>query len=293
MVTQGNEERKQKVVRSRWKISLAAQAVIAILTLAPTRGQSPSETQLHPPTKPGETIVLGFLGGFERWNDENRGVRKLVLRLRDTPGYVAESFGNHRRKTAQRQLLQALDTDRNGKLDDAEKSSARIVLFGQSWGGGAAIKLARDLNRRKIPVLLTVQIDSVGKSDDTIPPNVRAAVNFFQREPLTVWGQKEIRAADPNRTRILGNIRHYYPVILSPSRPESRARRWLGGGHARMEADPVLWAEVEGLIRMAAAGGDLIVAPKLLEDGLRPPPAKSEEAAAETKPTANKTDPTR
>lgn len=248
-----------------------------VLILSPLRGQSLSELATKTPVKQGDVVVLGFLGGFERWNDEHRGIRKLVLKLRESDGVHAESFGNHRRGNARKFLLGALDANHNGKLDDDEKRSARVVLVGQSWGGGAAIKLARDLKKRGVPVLLTVQIDSVGRDDAVIPPNVHAAVNFFQREPLTVWGQNRIRAADSSRTRILGNIRHYYPVFLSPVKPESRARRWFGGGHARMEADPILWAEVEMLVRGAIGGGELVLSPKLLENGLKP----------ETKPVLN------
>ena len=241
-----------------------------VLALSPLCAQTLADLTTATPLKPGETLVMGFLGGFERWNDDNRGVRKLVLKLRESNGVHAESFGNHRRRTSKRFLLNALDTNRDGKLNAAEKSSARVVLVGQSWGGGALAKMVHDLNKLKVPVLLTVQIDSVGRGDSVVPPNVRSAVNFFQREPLTVWGQNQIRAADPKRTVILGNIRHYYPVFLSPVHPESRARRWLGGGHARMEADPILWAEVEMLVRGAIAGNSLLIAPRLLEQGLRP-----------------------
>ena len=35
------------------------------------------------PLAPGSTLVIGFLGGLEPWNDEHRSIRKLVLRRRD------------------------------------------------------------------------------------------------------------------------------------------------------------------------------------------------------------------
>lgn len=270
ILTQACVYRKQKVPMKRLNFITTLATAAALLALAPLQAQSIDQIALKPPLKPGETLVLGFLGGFEKWNNEHRGVRKLILKLRETPGLQAESFRNQRRKTARRFLLDALDSNRDGKLDPSEKSSARIILIGQSWGGAAIVQLSRELNKLQIPVLLTVQIDSVGTHDSTIPPNVRSAINFFQREPLTVWGEDQIRAANPTNTRILGNIRHYYPIFLSPSRPESKARRWFGGGHARMEADPILWAEVEFLIRAAAAGSELIIAPKWLQDGLKP-----------------------
>ncbi len=211
---------------------------------------------LPPPKPAGEngTVVIGLLGGFDHWNDGNRGVRKLVLRLRETPGITAESFSNHRRHTATQYLLKLLDANGDGVLDDGEKARARVVLFGQSLGGAQVVAMARDLNRRGIPVLLTVQVDSVGLHDSRIPPNVHEAANFYQSELLTFRGQREIRAMDPAHTKILANIQFHYPPFVKPAAPpESWARRNLGGGHARLEADPLLWTQVETMIRRAIA----------------------------------------
>ena len=76
-------------------------------------------------------------------------------------------------------------------------------------------------------------------------------VNYYQRELLTLHGRAEIKAADPRATRIIGNFRQRYPLFAPGPISESPIRRWLGGGHARMEADPRLWAEIEKLIREA------------------------------------------
>ena len=203
------------------------------------------------PLREGETLVIGFLGGFEKWNDSNRGVRQTALRLREIPGVRAETLSNHNERLARKLVKRALDANGNGKLEPAECAAARIVIYGQSLGGGAAIHLARDLRKIGVPVLLTAQIDSVGAADGVIPANVRAAVNYYQHEPLTIWGRAEIKAEDPASTRILGNLKRYYPLLLPGPVPESFPRRWFGGGHARMEADPQLWAEVESAIREA------------------------------------------
>ena len=80
-------------------------------------------------------------------------------------------------------LFSLLDTNHDGVLSADEKSRARIILFGHSWGAAAAVMLARDLRREGIPVLLTVQVDSVAKmwqNDSIIPDNVAEAVNFYQ-----------------------------------------------------------------------------------------------------------------
>jgi hypothetical protein len=206
-----------------------------------------------PPSRPANrTVVFGFLGGFERWNDEHRGVRRVALdlRVRRELDVTAETFGNHHRAGAMAFLRTLLDTNGDGKLDANERASARVVLYGQSWGGAAVVKAARELESWGVPVLLTVQVDSVGLSDAVIPPNVQFAANFFQHDPLTIHGRQEIRAADPTRTEILGNyeLSYLFRPVDAPPGSASWARRNLGGGHAKMELDPAVWAQVEGLI---------------------------------------------
>ena len=206
----------------------------------------------------GDTIVIGFLGGFERWNDESRGIRKLVVKLREIPGVHAESIGNHNHAVALKFIERALDTNHDHQIEPREAAAAHIIILGQSLGGSATVDFARALNARHIPVMLTVQVDSIGVRDGVIPPNVHAAANYFQHDPLTLWGRAEIRAADPFYTRIIGNYERKYPLFdstLFPGAGSSWARRHLGGGHARMEADEELWGEIGGMVRQALAGG--------------------------------------
>ncbi len=207
--------------------------------------------------------MAGFLGGFESPTDQQRSVRRIAMKLNEMPGVAAQPFRNQQRKLALRWIrksliCQGLDQNHNGRLDPAEAAQARVVLYGQSWGGDAAVRAARELGRLGIPVLLTVQVDSVGLRDNLIPPNVHAAVNFYQHDPLTIQGEPHVRAEDPARTTILGNFEASYPV--GPSRlGQSRqgdavevkgswARKVLGGGHARMEQDPAVWQQVERFI---------------------------------------------
>jgi pimeloyl-ACP methyl ester carboxylesterase len=206
------------------------------------------------PIPPGSTLVVGFLGGYERWDDEHRSVRRLVLKLRARNGVFAESISNHRQRIALRLIRRTLDTNGDGKLDPAERAVARVILFGQSWGGAATLNIARELDRLGVPVLLTIQVDSVGLRDQIVPANVRAAVNFYQRDPLTIEGRSEIRAADPSRTAILGNFKQSYiwrPVDRAATSNSSWVRSTLGGSHARMELDPAIWNSVERFINEA------------------------------------------
>jgi hypothetical protein len=96
---------------------------------------------------------------------------------------------------------------------------------------------------------LTLQIDSVGLDDEKVPANVRYAANLFQSDSLLLRGEKEIRAADPARTKILGNFRYRYPVTrLVPAAGAPWYFNLLQHPHIKMEYDPVVWLHVESLL---------------------------------------------
>lgn len=196
------------------------------------------------------TLVLGFTGGLDRWDDPDRGVRKVALELRRLalPHLYAETVAHHRHREARKLILAALDANHNRKIDPAERDRVKIILYGQSMGGGEVVRMARTLKKMGVPVELTIQVDSVSLRDGFIPANVRRAANFYQREWLTIRGQDYIQAEDSRQTKILGNFRFRYPVWIPFPAPELSLRRVFGGGHARMEADPLLWAQIKGLI---------------------------------------------
>jgi hypothetical protein len=233
--------------------SISPISLLLAVTLSIPKGSAQRFADLVVPTPmpPGSTLVVGFLGGYERWNDQHRGVRRLVLKLRARNGIFAESISNHNQKVALKLIRRALDTNRDGELDASERASARVILFGQSWGGAAAISIARELDRLDVPVLLTVQVDSVGLHDNVIPKNVCAAVNFYQHDPMTIEGRDEIRAADSSKTAILGNFEQTYVQRSVDQTNSSWARSTLGGSHAKMELDPAIWNSVEQYINEA------------------------------------------
>ena len=203
------------------------------------------------PLPEGSTLIIGFLGGIEQWNDPHRGVRKTALRLGELPGVYAEPIENHQRGLAIKLIYKALDANGDGHLDPGEKARARIILYGQSLGGWAVVRVARELNKAGIPVLLTVQIDSVGLDDTVVPPNVAAAANLYQRDFVPLRGAPSIRAADPTRTRILGNFQYRYAPGIAVAPDENVLKTMFLGAHKKMELDPAVWAHVEQLIRDA------------------------------------------
>ncbi len=233
----------------RPRVLLTALLIGAVAVPAFAESGAVGHTQKSP-----HYILIGFVGGFVRHDNPNHGPVQLAERMErvDPNDSYVRVFENRHRKEAYRDILRLLDRDHDGTLTAEEKDRAHIILFGQSWGGAAVVLLARDLDRVGIPVLLTVQVDSVAKlwqNDTVIPPNVAAAVNYYQPHGL-VHGRREIKAADPSRTEILGNYRFDYRQ--TPVHCDSMLSwydRLLTPGHAQSECDPRLWGEVETVVR--------------------------------------------
>lgn len=197
-------------------------------------------------------IVIGFVGGFVSHDSPNHGPIQLAQQIRRTvpkDTYV-RMFENRRRRQAYEAVLRLLDTNHDGILSHAEKTRARIILFGHSWGASAAVMLARDLRRVGVPVLLTVQVDSVAKlwqNDSVIPDNVAEAVNFYQPHGL-VHGRARITAADPAKTEILGNYRFDYRKNPVQCEKYSWWDRNFTPSHMQSECDTHLWSQVENIV---------------------------------------------
>jgi len=245
------------LVSQRPTPALAVLLVLAWAAAPPcysASGVHPSEVPLISSTASSSPdIVIGFVGGFVRHDDPHHGPVKLAQRLRKTypAGVAIETFENRHRKSAYRAIVRLLDSNHDGVLSDGERRNARIVLFGHSWGASAAVALARDLQRQNIPVLLTVQVDSVakiGQNDSVIPANVAQAINLYQPNGL-IHGRKKISAADPARTEILGNYRFDYRKHPVPCPDCPRFIGFFERTHLESECDPRLWSRVENLIR--------------------------------------------
>jgi hypothetical protein len=202
------------------------------------------------PLPDGHYLVIGFLGGREKWDNQEQIARRIVLRLRarHLPGAHFETIENAKRGLALRLVREAFDRNRDSRLDPDECSRARVILFGQSFGGAAVVKAARELDKLGVPVLLTVQIDSVGRDDALIPANVRRAANLYQRNGAIIRGEPAIRAADPAKTTILGNWRFDYTDKDIDLSHVSWWKKVFRTAHTKMEFDPDVWARVEELL---------------------------------------------
>ncbi len=206
------------------------------------------------PLKPGDTLVIGILGGWEPWDRPYRLVRRICLHLREAglPNTYIETIENHRLELGRELILKAFDRDDDGKLSDAERGAARIIVYGQSMGAASSIELCRWLKKQGMPVMLNVQIDSVGLRDGKVPSNVQSAANLYQRDIGPIRGRAKIKAENRKQTVILGNWRYRYPFWkYVNTEEETPLRRTLMIPHLKMEFDPEVWQRVESLIRLS------------------------------------------
>lgn len=198
-------------------------------------------------------IVIGFLGGFVPHNEPHHPEVQMMQSLRQEypkDAYFA-LFENNKVGEAYKVILGRLDANQDGTLSDDEKRRAWIVLFGHSWGASAVVALSRKLAREGVPVLLTVQVDSVAKpfhNDQVIPSNVLQAANFYQTRGL-IHGRSKIIPADPSHTTILGNFRWEYKKEPAECREFPWHARFFTKGHIEIECDPMVWSQVEMLLR--------------------------------------------
>lgn len=192
-------------------------------------------------------IVIGFLGGFAKSGD---GKHPEVwfgdyLRERYSPAMNVSVISNHQWRKAKEDVLRLLDADNDGYLT-AEKGRAKIIVFGHSWGASETSAFAREMDQLGIPVLLTVQIDIVSKPGQNpilMPPNVEAAINFFQSEgPL--HGRTRVVAEDPGRTEVIGNFHMTYEGRRVNCRNYPWFARTFNKPHHEIENDARVWNQI-------------------------------------------------
>jgi hypothetical protein len=214
-----------------------------------------------------KAIVVGFVGGFVKPDDVKHPEVLFAHYLRSRYGSAihAEIFGNHDAKGAAQHLAEWLNA--GGLLTPIEKKDVKIILYGHSWGASEVLAFARELERREIPVALTIQIDSVRKwhqNDHTVPANVEKAVNFYQTHGFTP-GQKLIVPADPARTKILGNYRMTYESHQIRCDNYKWLSRAFNKAHHQIENDPHVWDQI-----------GLLIDSELTDARTEPPPSSTD-----------------
>lgn len=153
-------------------------------------------------------LYLGFVGALEPPGNKASGVVQLrdFLQGPQFAGVCAKTYSPYSWTDGRDWLLSYFPVH-SGALTKAELEEApKIVLVGHSMGGWAMLSVARELRSREIPVELTVQVDSVGITDYTIPRNVKAGAIFHAHDVLMFLTTKKVRLEDPTKTRLVANV---------------------------------------------------------------------------------------
>jgi uncharacterized protein (UPF0147 family) len=154
-------------------------------------------------------LHVGFVGGLEPPNNKHSGVVQIrqLLQSKAYPDVCAKSFSPYAWNEGRAWLFQHFPA-RHGPLTPNERlQSPKVILVGHSMGGWAIVSLARELRSHNIPVELTIQVDSVGINDHTIPRNVKTAAIFHANDVLMFMTTKHLRAEDAVRTRIIEDVK--------------------------------------------------------------------------------------
>lgn len=230
-------------------------SLAALVCTGDSRNQTFEDFVSPMPAEPGDVLAIGIVGGWERWDNPVRCIRRTAIALKERrlPGVHVETVENHKLGLALKLVDRVFDFDGDGKLSTEEASRARVVVFGQSLGGRAALTFARAMKERGVGIELVVVVDAIGRDDYVVPDNVRQAANVFQRDHLVLKGAAEIRAADPGRTKILFNRRVSYRGSEIDIGDEPLKHRLFMGAHIRLEYDLPLWKEIENLLAAATA----------------------------------------
>lgn len=152
-------------------------------------------------------VVVGFAGGRERRDSAISGVVRLghavAAAARHEPGVAVLLYNNAEWRTAVRDVVALTDQQRG--------STPLVVAYGHSLGAGAITRFARGLDGAGMAVDLAVYIDAFGWRNPRVPPNIRHAVNFYQRtgllRGLPLRGKRLLHPESPSATAILGSYR--------------------------------------------------------------------------------------
>jgi hypothetical protein len=226
-------------------------AAVAAATVVVSVAAQESAAPAHEPP----AVVIGFLGGYVKRDNPVHAEVQLAARLRKTypAGVDVQTYEDRNLGEAHQRVLDDLSGKAHEAPTQEEKQRARVILYGHSWGAAAAIELARLLQKDGIPVLLTIQVDSIAKfreNDTTIPANVAQAANYYQPHGL-LHGDHDIRAADPAHTKIIGNFLYDYSKSSLKCSQYPWWDRYVVKAHTQIECDPVVWNKVDALIRQA------------------------------------------
>jgi hypothetical protein len=152
-------------------------------------------------------VYLGIVGGTEPSNNRHSGVVQIrdILRGPEFPDVCAKSFSPYAWRSGFHWILRHFPSHPGQLTRNELEEAPKVILVGHSLGGWAVLSIARNLNRKGIPVELCVQIDSVGITDHTVPKNVKAAAIFHANDAMFLLTTKTIKLEDASQTKLIEN----------------------------------------------------------------------------------------
>ena len=153
-------------------------------------------------------VYLGIVGALEVANNSHSGIVQIreTLSQPEYPDVCAKTFTPYVWRSGLRYVLNHFPSHAGVLTPEELQCAPKVILVGHSMGGWAVLSVARQLKSRDIPVELSIQVDSVGITDETVPSNVKAAAIFHARDILTLITTKKIRAEEPDKTRLIANV---------------------------------------------------------------------------------------
>jgi hypothetical protein len=192
-------------------------ALAAMFASAPAAAAAPKPIA----AEPCRIIVVGYTGGTETPNYSMSGIVQIRDRLQrlNYPGVCAHTFSAYDWWHAYGWVRSRFGaTGRDRLTAEQVADGPKVILYGHSLGGWATDWLARRLQGQGVSVELTVQMDSVGFTDKTVPANVKECANYFEKDTFLLRGRDTIRAGDDTKTKLLGNFQVLGAVHYNISR---------------------------------------------------------------------------
>jgi hypothetical protein len=188
-----------------WMCTTGVRAQDSVLAGGPASAKIASATEHRANCR---IIYLGFVGALEPPSNKYSGVVQIrdTLRGKEFPDVCASSYSPYVWMKGRNWLLKHFPSHRGALTPKELELSPKVILVGHSMGGWAMMSVARALRKRDIPVELTIQVDSVGITDLTLPRNVKTAAIFHARDVLMFLTTKRLHREDPNRTKLLANV---------------------------------------------------------------------------------------
>lgn len=154
---------------SAWSWGASVLALLICLSASVSGCRMNPNVQEEQAVKGRAVLVRGLMDVF------SMGMNKVAKRLAEQ-GFEATAISGAIRAQEGRRLIEAAQA---GEL------SRPLVIAGHSYGGDAAVRLCRQLDRASVPVDKLILVDAT--TPPPVPGNVRKVFNIYRSSPGTDW----------------------------------------------------------------------------------------------------------